>query len=55
MTAVSKSRWGPWGVVSIVPGLASWFFGGFLSLIIGLGAVGTGFFGSRMHQKLDNQ
>jgi len=52
MTAVSNSRWGLWGIFSIFLGLASWFFGGFLSLIIGLGAVGTGFFGSRMHQKL---
>lgn len=52
MTAVSNGRWGPWGIVSILIGIASWFFGGLTSLIIGMGAVGTGYFGNKMHQKL---
>jgi hypothetical protein len=52
MTVTSNNNWGLLGIISVLTGIVSWFFGGFLSLIIGMGAVAVGFIGNKMHQKL---
>jgi hypothetical protein len=52
MAVNSSDNWGLLGVISIATGIASWFFGGVLSLTIGMLAVAAGFFGNRMHQRL---
>ncbi len=52
MTVTSNNNWGPLGIISVLTGIVSWFFGGFLSLIIGMSAVAVGFVGNKMHQKL---
>jgi hypothetical protein len=52
MTVTPTNNWGPLGIIAALTGIASWFLGGFVSLILGMVAVGVGFIGNRMHQKL---
>jgi hypothetical protein len=52
MSANSSNNWGLLGVLAVLAGITSWFLGGFVSLITGMVAVGLGFIGNRMHQKL---
>jgi hypothetical protein len=52
MTVTPTNNWGPLGIIAALTGIASWFLGGFVSLILGMVAVGVGFLGNRMHQKL---
>jgi len=46
------NNWGPFGIVSILIGITSWFLGGMLSLVIGMIAVALGFIGNKKHQRL---
>lgn len=52
MTETPNNNWGPLGVISVLIGIASWFLGGMLSLVIGMVAVALGFFGNKKHQRL---
>ena len=52
MNDTSTNNWGPFGIISVVIGIASWLVGGMLSLGIGIVAVALGFFGIKSHQKV---
>ena len=52
MTDKPSNTWGPFGIISVLIGIASWFLGGMLSLGVGMVAVALGFFGNKKHQKL---
>lgn len=52
MSANYINNWGTLGIIAVLTGIASWFLGGFVSLITGMVAVGLGFIGNRMHQNL---
>ena len=52
MNDTPGNNWGPFGIVSVLIGIASWFLGGMLSLVIGMVAVALGFIGNKKHQKL---
>ena len=47
-----KKQWGAYSVVSILAGVASWFFGGIYSSILGIAAALLGLIGVRKRQKL---
>jgi len=52
MTEKHSATWGPFGIISALIGILSWFFGGVYSLILGITAVCLGFIGTQKHQKL---
>ena len=52
MNDTPDNNWGPFGIVSILIGITSWFLGGMLSLVIGMIAVALGFIGNKKHQRL---
>ncbi len=52
MTDKPSNTWGPFGIISVLVGIAGWFFGDIYSLILGIIAVVLGFVGTRRHQKL---
>ena len=52
MNDTPENHWGPFGIVSVLIGVTSWFLGGMLSLVIGMVAVALGFIGNKKHQRL---
>ncbi len=52
METASRKIWGPFGLLAVLIGFASWFVGGMLAIAVGLAAVAAGFFGMRKGHRL---
>lgn len=52
MNDKSQNQWGILGIFSLIFGVAAWFAGGLIAIVIGLIAIAFGFFGIKRQQKL---